>query len=254
MEQKEIIELNSQTKYPKILSLWNRDEKFKVVPGSLNKKLEGLKNIKRFLLSEKYHGSNLAAVITPDKQVFLRKRSAIIAQYNTTFTLKDEKPEHSWNYFDKPNNIKQYIDCVKNVNFNRILKYFEDSKSLITIFGEGVGKKMQKEGSTYTTDSDFIVFDVKCGNSFFDWRDIIDFCKETGLRQVNWENFKGDILKFDWKKELIKRNKKRFFEGFVVRSEPPMLNQFGMRMLFKIKMEDFKTEAEKNNWEKKKDK
>jgi|TARA_Y100000310_G_scaffold140352_2_gene139800 hypothetical protein len=235
-----VIELNPLTKYPKLQTLWERDDKFKVVEGNLNPKLEAIRNIKNFVVTEKYHGTNLGIVITPDKEIYVRKRSKIIARALPS--------AGTWEYYETLNNIKHYLSCFDNVDFKKILSYFEDSTSLITIFGEGVGKGIQKHWQTYTDDKDFIVFDIKCGNSFFDWKSLRGFCKGTGLRNVVCHKFTDDILKYNWEKDMKIINTGRFFEGYVVRSEPPMLNQFGARMMFKIKHFDFKTEAEKNRW------
>jgi len=228
---KEILELNRITKYPKIQTLWLRDKNFKAHIGHINPKLESLKNVKNFILTEKYHGTNLGIIITPEKRVFIRKRSAIIAE-RFSDNVFARMPDQT--------NITHYIDCVRNIDFDVVLNYFEESKSLIIIFGEGVGKKIQKEGETYTNSYDFIVFDVKCGNSFFDWKSVIAFCKKTGLRCANSTEQWDDILKCNFEAILKARNKERFVEGYVVRSEPPMLNQFGARMMFKIKYKDFR--------------
>jgi len=229
----ELIELNRLTKYPKIQTLWERDSNFKVYEGHLNPKLSSLGNIKNFILTEKYHGTNMGIVITPENRIYLRKRSTIIAILHDGVWLPIQCSEKD---------IFHYTQCVKDVNFDKIKEHFADCEHITIIFGEGVGVKIQKNGEVYTDSYDFVVFDVKCGNSFFDWRSLTDFCKEVGLRSANsTEQWNDDILKCNYKDILRARNKERFFEGYVVRSEPPMLNGFGARMMFKIKQRDFKT-------------
>ncbi len=247
LKPEELAELNSATKYPKIQTLWERNSNWKVISGKLNPKLEALKNIRKFILTEKYDGTNLGIVITPEKEVYVRKRSTIIARW-LGFNSGDILARFV-TIDQNLNNIKYYLNCFKNIDFNSILKWFEDRKSLITIFGEGVGKKIQKHSEVYTDDYDFRVFDIKCGNSFFDWKSLTEFCEETRTKHVAYCPFLGDdIIKWDWEEELEEANKDKYFEGYVIRSEPPLLNQYGARMMFKIKLKDFMTEKEKNNW------
>ena len=213
-------ELRSQTKFPKIYTLFERDKKFKLVEGVINPKLIGIKNIKEFVVSEKIDGTNCGIILTPEKEILVRKRSDII---------KDDKQHH------------HYFEAIKDIDMQKIKDYFEDSNSLITIFGEVCGKGIQKNGETYSDKPTFRLFDIKCGNSFFDWNDLLKFSKFTRIDMVKWFKFEGkDILDYNYWLNLLKEaNKTKYVEGYVVRSYTALLSKFGTRMLFKIKLKDY---------------
>lgn len=218
MENKE---LRSQTKFPKIYTLYDRDKKFKLIERVINPKLIGIKNIKEFVVSEKIDGTNCGIILTPEKEILVRKRSDII---------KDDKQHHI------------YFEAIKDIDMQKIKDYFEDSNSLITIFGEVCGKGIQKNGETYSDKPTFRLFDIKCGNSFFDWDDLLKFSKFTGIDMVKWFKFEGkNILDYNYWLNLLKEaNKTKYVEGYVVRSYPALLSKFGTRMLFKIKLQDYR--------------
>ncbi len=220
MEQKEI---RSQTKYHKIYTIFDRNEKFKVIEGSINPKLIGIENIKNFIVSEKIDGTNCGIILTPEKEILVRKRSDII---------KDGKEHHI------------YFEAIKDIDMQKIKDYFEDSKSLVTIFGEACGGNIQKQGKTYSEEPTFKLFDIRCGNSFFDWDDLVEFSKSTGIPLVKWFKFEGkDVLDYNyWLNLLKKANKTKYVEGYVIRSRPALLSKFSTRMLFKIKLKDFEDE------------
>lgn len=217
-------ELKSQTKYRKIYTLFERDSKFKIV-DSLEPHLEGITNIKKFVVTEKIDGTNCGIVITPDKQVLIRKRSDFI---------KDDKEHHI------------YYEAINTIDLERIKDYFHDSEATITIFGEACGGSIQKHGTIYSDEPTFMVFDVQVNNSFFDWLSLKKFCSEVGLKIVP---YLGDTIlekyTVEYMKNVLERCKKYLYdsehsEGIVVRSEPPLLNKFGQRMMFKLKFRDFK--------------
>jgi len=220
MEEKEI---RSQTKYHKIYTIFDRNKDFKVIEGVINPKLIGIENIKGFIVSEKIDGTNCGIILTPEKEILVRKRSDII---------KDDKQHH------------HYFEAIKDIDIQKIKDYFADSNSLITIFGEACGKGIQKQGETYSEKPTFRLFDIKCGNSFFGWNDLVDFSKSTGIPLVKWFKFEGkNVLDYNYWLNLLKEvNKKKYVEGYVIRSRPALLNKFSTRMIFKIKLKDFENE------------
>ncbi len=214
-------ELKSKSRFPKIYTLYDRDSKFKLIEGVINPKLIGIGNIKKFIVSEKIDGTNCGIVLTPEKEILVRKRSDFI---------KDDKGHH------------HYFEAIKDIDMQKIKDYFEDSNSLITIFGEVCGKGIQKQGETYSDKPTFKLFDIKCGNSFFDWDNLLEFSKFTGIEMVKWFKFEGkDILDYNYWLNLLKEaNKTKYVEGYVVRSFPALLSKFSTRMIFKIKLKDYK--------------
>jgi len=214
-------ELRSQTKFPKIYTIFDRDKKFKAIEGVINPELIGIENIKGFVVSEKIHGTNCGIILTPEKEILIRNRNNIV---------KDDDENH------------HYFEAIKDIDIQKIKDYFKDSKSLITIFGEVCGKGINERGETYSDKPIFRLFDIKCGNNFFDWDNLIEFSKFTGIKMVKWFKFEGkDILDYTYWLNLLKEaNKTKYIEGYVVRSRPALLNKFSTRMIFKIKLKDYK--------------
>ena len=225
-----VTELNAMTKYRKIYTLFERSKDFKVIEGTFNEELKGIRNIKNFVLTMKIDGTNCGIVLVPsekgfpDVQVLVRKRSKIV----------QDDQEH-----------KIYFDAVKSLDLTKAIDFFNGSKNVVVLYGEVCGKGIQEEGHTYSDKPVFKLFDIKCGNNFFNWRDLLEFSKVTGVPTVKWLHptalHNGDVFDYNmWKKYLEQLNTKKYCEGFVVRSEPLMFNNFGERMIFKIKWKDFK--------------
>ena len=214
-------ELKRQTKFPKIYTIFDRDKKFKLIEEVINPELIGIENIKGFVVSEKIDGTNCGIILTPEKEILVRNRNNII---------KDDNENHI------------YFEAIKDIDMQKIKDYFKDSNSLVTIFGEVSGKGINKQGETYSNKPTFRLFDIKCGNNFFDWDNLIEFSKFTGIKMVKWFKFDGkDILDYNYWLNLLKEaNKTKYMEGYVVRSRPALLNKFSTKMMFKIKLRDYK--------------
>jgi hypothetical protein len=130
---------------------------------------------------------------------------------------------------------------------NRLRELFpEDGKlrSVIgdsgTLYGEGFGARIQKNGSLYSKTQDFVLFDVRIGKYWLRRTDVVDIARKLSLKAVPLvaigtletaiemarKGFKSDWGDFD-------------AEGIVARPTTELLARDGTRIITKIKHRDF---------------
>ena len=118
----------------------------------------------------------------------------------------------------------------------------------MTFFGEGYGAGIQKGGGRYRPDKGFIVFDVLGPNGVWASRDAVrDIAAESELPTASIErwgplgvlyaNFRQDVLRGGGVHSNITGGYDA--EGWVLRPETEMRNQFGGRVITKLKTVDF---------------
>jgi len=218
-------ELNDFTKYAKFSSPFKKDEKFKNMMDENQYLPEG-----RWIKTEKIDGTNIRIILTKydeDKQrsIFVGSRKLLLNQ--------DDKGS------------KQYYDCIKDVNLNKLTEYFKDVDSTIIIYGEGYGAGVQK-GGIYSQDKDFRVFDIRIGNAYQDFEYVEKVCIDNQLNIVpvidtikvlTYGECLNSLEKFQ--DTLIKDGDGGRPEGIVYKFEPVLLNKYGERLIFKVKFKDF---------------
>jgi len=113
--------------------------------------------------------------------------------------------------------------------------------TVITLFGEGYGRKIQKVGSSYLPDSvGFILFDVLVGNWWLEREAVNGIAASLGVPVV--ANFATGSL---WKAiEYVKAAPKSIIgdcvmEGLVLRPVVEMYNRGRNRIITKVKVKDF---------------
>ena len=139
--------------YPKIETLLDRDERFRVTGGKWRlPEFEYLQN-NHWLFTEKVDGTNVR-VIWDGASVEIRGRTDnaqmppfLIKRVNELIT--PEKLVAIWPKSDEP--------------------------VVVILFGEGYGAKIQKGGGNYKSDGvDFVLFDVLVGRWWLKWTDVLD--------------------------------------------------------------------------------
>jgi len=127
-------------------------------------------------------------------------------------------------------------------------KMFEEKFGIVTeevpqvcLYGEGYGAKIQKGGGNYIKDGvNFVLFDVKIGDSWLERENIEDIAKFFGLKVV-------PILGEGTLQEAIEMTRKGFnstwgdfiSEGIVARPKVELKDRRGNRIITKIKHRDF---------------
>ncbi len=111
----------------------------------------------------------------------------------------------------------------------------------VCLYGEGYGKKIQKDGENYISDGvSFVLFDVKIGDYWLERENIEDIANFFGIKIVPIIG-EGTLL------EAIEKVRKGFnsqwgnflAEGIVARPKIELKNRKGERIITKIKHRDF---------------
>lgn len=112
----------------------------------------------------------------------------------------------------------------------------------ITLYGEGYGAKIQKEGSNYIEDGqDFILFDISIGDVWLKRSDVESIGSELSIKVV-------PIIGYGTIEDAVNKTKEGFnsqwgnfkAEGIVMRPTCELRNSGGHRIITKIKHRDFK--------------
>ena len=146
-------------KYPKIETLFTRDEKFKVTDKI---RLPEFENIKKWLITEKIDGTNIRIIYTPEEKLLIRGKSDN-AQI-PTFLLEELQ-----NIFT--------IEKVKAILNNPI-------EQGLCLYGEGYGAKIQKGGGNYNKGNSFRLFDVWIDSWWLEWDSIVETAEKLNIKTV----------------------------------------------------------------------
>lgn len=209
--------------YPKIETLYDRNDRFKVMPDALRMPEFGL--IQRWLVTEKVDGTNIRIHLAADGSVVFGGRTdnaqipAHLVQYlRTTFT--DE--------------------AVRGA--------FEPGVSA-TLFGEGYGAKIQN-GGAYRQGVSFRLFDVLVGEWWLEPNTITDVAAKLNIATVP---FLGEIARLPMAPSDLEEvlggsisivsqedgGSGMRAEGIVARTVPGLFTRKGERLMWKLKFKDF---------------
>ncbi len=208
--------------YPKIETLYDRDESFRAKTDTLRKPEFG--NIKKWLVQEKIDGMNIRAHFDGNDVVYAGR------------TDKSDLPQPllAW--------LQEHLSVW------RVASVFEEGP--VTFFGEGYGPKIQKGGNYRETQS-FRLFDVLVGRWWLEPSDVSSVADQLGILSVPSY---GEMLSEDFPKNredlsgicpysLVASVEKGDFnvlpEGIVARPVPMLFNRRGHRVMWKIKYKDF---------------
>ena len=221
----EINEINTFTKYAKFSSPFKKDEKF-INLNELAQKLP----IGRWIKTEKIDGTNIRIILC--KPTEDGKRVVLVGSRSLILNEEDKSS-------------KQFFDCLKGINTNKLVEYFEDADSTVIIYGEGYGAGVQK-GGIYSKEKNFRVFDIRIGEAYQDFEYVQKVCIDNQLNVVpiidEVEDISyGECIKSlkSFQETLIKEGDGGKPEGIVYKYEPVLLNKYKERLMFKVKFKDF---------------
>jgi len=223
----EIQEINTFTKYNKFSSPFKKDEQF-LNTAELTQDLPSGK----WIITEKIDGSNIRIILTKPNEE--GKREILIGSRKLILNVGDKTS-------------KQYLDCLKEINLNKLKEYFKDVNSSVIIYGEGYGAGVQK-GGIYSPVKNFRVFDVRIGLAYQDWSFVEKVCIDNQLNIVPVVAISSSNICYhdclyelnEHKETMIKEGTGGLSEGLVYKFEPVLLNKYGERLIFKVKHKDFK--------------
>jgi hypothetical protein len=205
--------------YPKIDSIYKRDEKSKkFIEGSFAmKEFEYLKD-NQWLWDEKIDGTNIRIGWDGLKRSFGGRTDAASIPAHLVERLLEIFPEE------------------------KLKLHFPDMTGEgVTLYGEGFGHKIQKVGSEYLPDScDFILFDVRVGDWWLTRVDVEDIAFKLECRVTK-------IVGSGTIEEAIQIVKEGFpssigtakAEGLILRPTVPLLTRSRERIITKIKTMDW---------------
>jgi hypothetical protein len=129
----------------------------------------------------------------------------------------------------------------------RLVKKFPDGGIL---YGEGFGAGIQKGGGNYQGLQSFILFDVRVGDWWLEWPNVIDVADTLSLPHVpivGFQTLRESIIQ-------VQNGIQSFFgpfpaEGIVAEPVVPMFSRNGERVIVKIKTRDFERAVGKESAE-----
>ena len=209
-------------KYPKIETLFKRDEKFKVTDEI---RLPEFENIKRWLITEKIDGTNIRIIFNNEKGSLVFRGRTDNAQMPTFL----------------------YEELLKMFHIERFMEVFHDAKE-VCLYGEGYGAKIQKGGGNYNKGNSFRLFDVWIGGWWLEWDSVEEIAKQLGIKTAPFLFEKADV---DTAIKLVRRGtlsevateegiEGHKAEGIVARAYPMMLFRNGIPIKWKLKVSDYK--------------
>jgi len=209
-------------KYPKIETLFKRDEKFKVTDEI---RLPEFENIKKWLITEKIDGTNIRIIYTPDDKLLIRGRTDKASI--PTFLLEELQ-----NIFT--------AEKIKSILDNPI-------EQGLCLYGEGYGAKIQKGGGNYNKGNSFRLFDVWIDGWWLEWDSIEEIAGNLEIGTVPTFGIRDmksavNIVKNETMSIVAEEENGKFvpFEGIVARAYPTMLFRRGNPIKWKLKVKDFK--------------
>ena len=119
----------------------------------------------------------------------------------------------------------------------------EDKPLEVCLYGEGYGFKIQAAGKSYIPDGhDFVLFDVKIGDTWLERENVVDIGEKFGIKVV-------PIIGEGTLDEAIKMTQDGFnslwgdftAEGIVARPKTELKTRRGERIITKIKYRDFRS-------------
>lgn len=216
--------------YPKIETLYDRDEQFKVDPERIRRAEFDLP--KRWLVTEKIDGTNVRVLITMDEKGGLgsvryegRTDAATMPPFLTA------RLEELFN--------ETTLDGV----FDPMIKAI--------LYGEGYGEKIQKGGGNYRKGVSFRLIDVLVIGSpeqswWLEWENVEDVARKIGIETVPvllHDATLHEAVDAVTDPSLVafqdSGTKDYVQEGIVARTVPQLFDRRGHRVAWKLKGKDF---------------
>ena len=218
--------------YPKIDTLYNRDDKHFVIAGQLRRPEFGI--IKTWSLTEKIHGRNTRITLFDNGEVEYGGKTddAEIPPELLKYLMETFSPEKMKAALWLPNKIRP---------------------KRATIYGEGYGPKMVPGSGIYRKDISFRLFDCLIdgidGSWWLERKNIEDVANKLGIktvpiiRHIDYLPTTVQQLQEILSDSIVAREENGIVaipEGIVAKSEPLLYDKKGDRLMWKLKMKDFK--------------
>lgn len=234
------------TEYPKIETLFERDEHFHVNTSCI--RCPEFTQIARWLVTEKIDGTNIR-----------------VGLEWPLLSADDENPRElsGWRvrFYGRTNNAQiptflfSYLQDTFTLDKMQKLWHGEGTYP-ITLYGEGYGARIQKGGGNYREGVSFRLFDVLVdGKWWLDWENVCDVAAKLGIATVpqigaDFEATTDSVVAWvrDGFTSQVAHNERGIdipAEGIVARTDPYLYDKRGHPVKFKLKTKDFPGEAQR---------
>jgi hypothetical protein len=208
-------------KYSKIETLFNRGEDFAVLADEHEFRVPEFAMIKKWYVTEKLDGTNVRVHWDGS---------------TVSFGGRTDRAQ-------MPTDLLEMLQSV--LTFENLSVALGDEGSM-TLFGEGIGGRIQKVGPLYG-ELAFVLFDVRLGNGMWlEVNSIQDIARKLGVLSVPVLDFYKetshivDFVRRGFKTEYPAADPHLEAEGVVARAFPMLLTRRGHRLIWKLKTKDFK--------------
>lgn len=216
-------------KYPKINTLFKRDADNIIIPDQWSlPEFEYLKNVE-FECTEKIDGTNIRIeVIRENRDIFVE------------FAGRTDNADIPKFLLEKLNKLFS-VEKLTEV----FVPQFEENEDFhITLFGEGYGNKIQKDGSKYlANDVNFILFDINVNGIWLKRKDIVDIAYKLNIKVVPLIGKMTIEKAIEYVKKgfvsAISEDRNFIAEGLILKTPCGLLDRRGNRIILKIKHKDF---------------
>ena len=212
--------------YPKINTIWKRDEKtHKIMEGVLS--CPEFDAIKKWTVTEKVDGTNIRVSYRP----------RLVEQFGLEAIEFRGKTDNA----QLPPTL---ITRLRELFTPEKLKgVFPEDTSEVVLFGEGFGPKIQN-GGRYRKSVDFVLFDVWIDDWWLEYPNVADIANKLGIPCVPLLGvFTLDEIVTMVRcgfTSLIAEDKTLVAEGIVATSQPMMMfRKYGAPIRLKLKVKDF---------------
>lgn len=225
----------TDTEYPKIDTLYERDERHFVIVGKLKRPEFG--NINTWTVTEKLNGRNTRV------SLFNNGIDGVIDYGGKT----DEA--------EMPGELLEYLRKTFTVEKMKSAFWIDPLKipNRVTIYGEGYGPRMTPGSGAYRKDVSFRLFDCLVDTWWLERPNLENVAEKLGIRCVPILG----VIRYlpttaDEIECLFRDNRDRLVaieegglesmipEGVVAKSDPILFNRKGERVMWKLKIKDFK--------------
>lgn len=218
------------TEYHKIDSVFARDGRGKIIQGTYARpEFEYLADLE-WVFTEKVDGTNVRLYFDGSPQ-FRGNEHAYVAGRTNEAQLS-------------PHLLNRLIELLKTLPLEEAFPTVTASGTIVVLYGEGYGARIQSGGGRYLSDGcDFVLFDVKVGDWWLRRDAVEDVADKLGLDVVPIVG-RGTLV------DAVALTEEGFpserwpgvtvAEGIVARPSVDLFDRAGRRIITKIKHRDFR--------------
>jgi hypothetical protein len=217
--------MDTPPKYPKIESLYKRDEKGKMVFGDYSREEFDYLNDNEWEFREKIDGTNVRVEVFPKRPV---------GPWYRCYGRTDAAQLH-------PDLLEALRTLLGRAELEEVLP------DGAVLYGEGIGPKIQaKVGKRYREEGhDFVLFDVRCGHYWLKQDAVTEIASSLNLVRapiIGIGNLAGmrELAEVGFNSH-ISDDRDLLAEGIVARPKVEMLTRAGWPIITKLKTRDFPT-------------